>query len=308
MKKDIVMYVSKCLTCSKVKAEHQKSSGLLQQPEIPEWKWENITMDFVNKLPRTRSGHNSIWVIVDRLTKSAHFVAKALGTQLDLSTAYHPETDGQTLETRLDLSTAYHPKIDGQSEPTIQTLKDMLRACAMDFGRNWDTHLLLVEFSYNNIYYSSIKCAPFEALYGRKCRTPIAWIEVGEGKLLGPEPLEFSVGDKVLLKVLTRKGVVRFSKRSKLSSRYVGPFKIAERIGPVAYWLRLPQELVEVHDTFHVLNLKKCLADINLHVPLDEVKVDDKLQFVEEPIEILDHRVKKLKRGWIPIVKVRWNS
>nr|GEW62509.1 putative reverse transcriptase domain-containing protein [Tanacetum cinerariifolium] len=113
------------------------------------------------------------------------------------------------------------------------------------------------------------------------------------------EPLEFSVGDKVLLKVSTKKGVIE---------RYVGPFKIVERIGPVAYRLRLSQKLVGIHDTFHVSNLKKCLADVNLHVSLDEVKVDDKLQFVEEPIEILDRRVKKLKRGWIPIVKVRWNS
>nr|GEU32197.1 reverse transcriptase domain-containing protein [Tanacetum cinerariifolium] len=165
---------------------------------------------------------------------------------------------------------------------------------------------------------------------------PIAWTEVGEGKLLGPEivqettdkivqikerlkvvrdrqksyadkrrkPLEFSVGDKLLLKVSPRKGVVCFGKRSKLSLRYVGPFDIVERIGPVAYRLRLPQELVGVHDTFHVSNLKKCLADVNLHIPLDEVKVDDKLHFVEEPIEILDRGVKKIKRRWIPIVKV----
>nr|GEZ59560.1 putative reverse transcriptase domain, ribonuclease H-like domain, aspartic peptidase domain protein [Tanacetum cinerariifolium] len=216
---------------------------------------------------------------------------KALGTQLDLSTAYHLETDGQ-------------------SERTIQTLEDMLRACTMDFARNWDTRLPLVEFSYNNSYHSSIKCAPFEALYGRKCRTPIAWTEVGEGKLLGPKivqettdkivqikerlkvardrqksyadkqrkPLEFSVGDKVLLKVSPRKGVIRFGKKSKLSSRYVGPFEIVERIDPVAYRLRLPKELEGVHDTFHVSNLKKCPADVNLHVPLDEVKLDDKLR------------------------------
>nr|GEY88537.1 putative reverse transcriptase domain-containing protein [Tanacetum cinerariifolium] len=170
-----------------------------------------------------------------------------------------------------------------KSECTIQTLKDMLRACAMDFGGNWDTHLPLVGFSYNNSYHSSIKCAPFEALY------------------------EFSVDDKVLLKVSPRKGVVRFGKRSKLSSRYVGPFEIVERVGPVAYRLRLPQKLVGVHNTFHVSNLKKCLADVNLHVPLEEVKVDDKLHFVEEPIEILDRGVKKLKRRWIPIVKLRWN-
>ncbi|GJS53964.1 retrotransposon protein, putative, ty3-gypsy subclass [Tanacetum coccineum] len=307
MKKDIATYVSKCLTCSKVKAEHQKPSGLLQQPEIPEWKWENITMDFISKLPRTSSGHDSIW--------------KALGTRLDLSTTYHPETDGQ-------------------SERTIQTLEDMLRACAIDFGGNWDTHLPLVEFSYNNSYHSSVKCSPFEALYGRKCRTPIAWAKVGESKLFGPEivqettdkivqikerlkavrdrqksyadnrqkPLEFSVGDKVLLKVSPRKSVVRFGKRSKLSPRYVGPFEIVERVGLVAYRLRLPQELVGVHDTFHVSNLKKCLADVTLHVPLEEVKINDKLHFVKEPMEIMDREVKKLKKRRIPIVKVRWNS
>nr|GFB69577.1 putative reverse transcriptase domain-containing protein [Tanacetum cinerariifolium] len=205
----------------------------------------------------------------------------------------------------------------------------------MDFGGNWDTHLPLVEFSYNNSYHSSIKCAPIEALYGRRYRTPITWTQVGEGKLLGPEivqestdkivqikerlkvardrqksyaekrrkPLEFSVSDKVLLKVSPRKGVVRFGKRNKLSSRYVGPFEIVERIGLVAYRLCLPQELVGVHDMFHVSNLKKCMADDNLHVSLDEVQVDDKLHFVEEPIGILDRGVKKLKRRWIPIVK-----
>nr|GEY39904.1 putative reverse transcriptase domain-containing protein [Tanacetum cinerariifolium] len=314
MKKDIAMY-----------------------PEIPEWKWEKITMDFINKLPRTRSGHDLIWVIVDRLTKSAHFLAVREEYKTEkLARLYINEIIARhALGTRLDLSTAYHLETDDQSERTIQTLEDMLRACAMDFGGNWDTHLPLVEFSYNNSYHSSIKCAPFEALYGRRCRTPIAWTEVGEGKLLGPEivqettdkivqikerlkvardrlksyannrqkPLEFSVGDKVLLKVSPRKGVVRFGKKSKLSPRYVGPFEIVERIGPVAYRLRLPQELVGVHDTFHVSNLKKCLADVNLHVPLEEVKVDDKLHFVKEPIEILDRGVKKLKRRWIPIEK-----
>ncbi|GKD68878.1 putative reverse transcriptase domain-containing protein [Tanacetum coccineum] len=216
----------------------------------------------------------------------------------------------------------------------------MLSSCAIDFGGNWDTHLLLVEFSYKNSYHASVKCAPFEALYGRKCRTLIAWAEVGESQLIRPEivketadkivqikeqlktardrqksyadhrrkPLEFSVGDKVLLKVSPWKGVVRFDKTSKLSPRYVGPFEVVERVSPVAYHLHLPQELVGIHDTFHVSNLKKCLADVNLHVPLEEIKIDDKLRFVEEPIEIMDREVKKLKRSWIPIVKVHWNS
>nr|GEV23962.1 putative reverse transcriptase domain-containing protein [Tanacetum cinerariifolium] len=198
MKKDIAMYVSKCLTCSKVKAEHQKPSGLLQQPEIPEWKWENITMDFINKLPRTHSGHDSIWVIVDLLTKSKHFLAireyyktkKLARLYINEIIARHgvpvsiiSDPDGyftsrfskslqKALGTWLDLSTACHPETDGQSERTIQTLEDILRAYAMDFGRNWDTHLPLVEFSYNNSYHSSIKCAPFEALYGYRLRLP----------------------------------------------------------------------------------------------------------------------------------------
>ncbi|GJV71551.1 putative reverse transcriptase domain-containing protein [Tanacetum coccineum] len=212
----------------------------------------------------------------------------------------------KALRTRLDLSIAYHPETDSQSERTIQTLKDMLRACVIDFGGNWDTHLPLVEFPYNNSYYSSMKCAPFEALYGRRLKA--ARDRQKSYADNRRKPLEFSVGDKVLLKVSPRKGVVHFGKRSKLSPRYVGPFEIVERVGPVAYRLRLPQELVGVHDTFHVSNLKKCLADVTLHVPLEEVKIDDKLHFVEEPMEIMDREVKKLKKRRIPIVKVRWNS
>nr|GFB61272.1 putative reverse transcriptase domain-containing protein [Tanacetum cinerariifolium] len=175
-----------------------------------------------------------------------------------------------------------------------------------------DTHLPLVEFSYNNSYHSSIKCAPFKALYGRKCRTPIFWTEAGEGKLLGPEIVQETT-DKIV-QIKKRLKVARDRQKSYADNRRkplefsVGAFEIVERIGPVAYRLRLPKELVGVHDTFHVSNLKKCLADVNFHVPLDEVNVDDKLSFVEEPIEILDREVKKLKRRWIPIVKVRWNS
>nr|GEY93453.1 putative reverse transcriptase domain-containing protein [Tanacetum cinerariifolium] len=141
---------------------------------------------------------------------------------------------------------------------------------------------------------------PSQNRWPKRCRTPIAWTEVGEGKLLGPEIVQETTDKIVQIKERL--------KRSKLSPRYVGPFEIIERIGPVAYRLRLPQELVGVHETFHVSNVKKCLADVNLHVPLGEVKVDNKLHFVEEPIEILNHEVKRLKRRWIPIVKVCWNS
>nr|GEW55958.1 putative reverse transcriptase domain-containing protein [Tanacetum cinerariifolium] len=189
MKADIATYVSKCLTCLKVKAERQKSSGLLVQHEIPQWKWDNITMDFVTKLPKIQSGNDTIWVVVDRLTKSAYFLPMKKTDPMDkLARLYLKEVAFQkAMGTRLDMSTAYHPETDGQSERTIQTLEDMLRACVIDFGNGWERHLLLVEFSYNNSYHASIKAALFEALYGRKCQSPVCWAEVGDAQLTGPE-------------------------------------------------------------------------------------------------------------------------
>ncbi|GJU02361.1 putative reverse transcriptase domain-containing protein [Tanacetum coccineum] len=349
-----------------VKAEHQRPSGLLVQPKIPEWKWDNITMYFVTKLPKTSQGYNTIWVIVDRLTKSAIFIPmretdpmdklarmylKEVVTRHGMPVSIICDRDSRfasnfwrslqnALGTNLDMSTAYHPQTDGQSERTIQTLEDMLCACAIDFGKGWVNHLPLVEFSYNNSYHASIKAAPFEALYGWKCRSPVCWTEVGEAQILGPEliqettekiiqikqrmqaardrqksyadlkrkPMEFQVGDKVMLKVSPWKGVVRFGKRGKLNPRYVGPFKVLEKVGEVAYKLELPEELSRVHNTFHVSNLKKCHADEPLAVPLDGLHLDDKLHFVEEPLEIVGREVKQLKRSRIPLVKVRWNS
>ncbi|GJU88130.1 putative reverse transcriptase domain-containing protein [Tanacetum coccineum] len=339
MKADIATYVNKCLTCAKVKAEHQRPSGLLVQPKIPEWKWDNITMDFVTKLPKTSQGYDTIWVIVDRLTKSAIFTPMRETDPLDkLARMYLKEVVTRhgipvsiicdrdprfasnfwrslqsALGTNLDMSTAYHPQIDGQSERTIQTLEDMLRACAIDFGKGWVNHLPLVEFSYNNRYHASIKAAPFEVLYGRKCRSPVCWTEVGEAQILSPEliqettkkiiqikqriqaahdrqksyadlkrkPMEFQVGVKVMLK-----GVV------------------LERVGEVAYKLELPEELSRVHNPFHVSNLEKCHADEPLAVLLDGLNLDDKLHFVEEPVEIVGREVKRLKRSRIPLVKV----
>ncbi|KAF5808044.1 putative nucleotidyltransferase, Ribonuclease H [Helianthus annuus] len=366
MKKDIALYISKCLTCLKVKAEHQHPSGLLEQPEIPVWKWENIAMDIITKLPRTKKGHDAIWVVVDRLTKSAHFLPIHEGFSAErLAKIYVDEivsrngvplniisdrdarfssrflrTMQSAMGTQLNLSTTYHPQTDGQTERTIQTLEDMLRACVIDFGGSWDSHLPLIEFSYNNSYHSSINMPPFEALYGRKCRSPVCWNEIGEAQLTGPDlilettdkvkkvrdnlqtarsrqksyadrrrkPLEFQVGDRVLLTISPWKGVIRFGKKGKLAPRYVGPFKIVERIGKVAYRLELPPKLGNVHPTFHVSNLKKCLADENLHIPLDEIRVDKTLHFVEKPVEILDREVKWLKHKRIPLVKVRWES
>ncbi|GJV42385.1 putative reverse transcriptase domain-containing protein [Tanacetum coccineum] len=366
MKADIATYVSKCLTCARVKAEHQRPSGLLVQPEIPEWKWDNITMDFITKLPRSSQGFDTIWVIVDRLTKSAHFLPirendpldKLARLYLNRIVARHGipasiicDRDGRftsnfwrsfqkALGTDICMSTAYHPETDGQSERTIQTLEDMLRACVIDFGKGWVKHLPLAEFSYNNSYHASIKAAPYEALYGRKCRSPVCWAEVGEAQLTGPEliqettekvvlikqrmqaaqdrqksyadrkrkPMEFKVGDRVMLKVSPWKGVVRFGKRGKLNPRYVGPFKVLAKVGKVAYKLELPQELSRVHHTFHVSNLKKCYSDEPLVMPLKGVHIDDTLQFVEEPVEILEREIKRLKRSRIPLIKVRWNS
>ncbi|GJR68749.1 putative reverse transcriptase domain-containing protein [Tanacetum coccineum] len=348
------------------KAEHQRPSGLLVQPEIPQWKWDNITMDFVTKLPKSSQGYDTIWVIVDRLTKSAIFTPmretdsteklarmyiKEVVTRHGIPVSIICDRDPRfssnfwkslqrALGTSLDMSTAYHPETDRQSERTIQTLEDMLRACVIDFGNGWVKHLPLVEFSYNNSYHASIKAAPFEALYGQKCRSPVCWAEVGEVQLTGPDlvqettekviqikqriqaardrqksyadlkrkPMEFQVGDIVMLKVSPWKGVVRFGKRGKLNPRYVGPFKVLEKVGSVAYKLELPQELSRVHNTFHVSNLKKCYSDEPLAVPLEGLHIDDKLQFVEEPVEIMDREVKRLKQSRIPIVKVRWNS
>ncbi|GJU16558.1 putative reverse transcriptase domain-containing protein [Tanacetum coccineum] len=278
MKANIATYVSKCLACAKAKAEHQRPSGLLIQPDIPQWKWDNITMDFVTKLPNSSQGYDTIWVIVDRLTKFAIFVPMR-------------ETDSMDKFARMYLK------------------EDMLRACSIDFGKGWVNHFPLVEFSYNNSYHASIKAAPFEALYGRKCRSPICWAEVEEVQLTGPDlvqettekiiqikqrmqaardrqksyadlkrkPMEFQVGDKVMLKVSPWKGVVRFGKRGKLNPRYVVPFKVLEKVGSIAYKLELPEELGRVHNTFHVSNLKKCHANEPLAVPLDGLHFDDKL-------------------------------
>ncbi|GJV70751.1 putative reverse transcriptase domain-containing protein [Tanacetum coccineum] len=269
---------SRCLTCSKIKAEHQKPLGFLQQPEIPEWKWEKITMDFVIKLPKSSNGELAKIYTIEACSR-------------------HRCADVNLLQTVMYRSI----------HVTLMT--------SFSESAGWDTHLPLIEFSYNNSYHTSIKCAPFEALYGRKCRSPVIWTEVGRVQSHQKsyadkrrKPLEFKVGDRVLLKVSPWKGVVRFGKKGKLAPRYVGSFEIVECVGPVDYRLKLPQELSCVHDTFHVSNLKKCLADPNVQVPLDEIEIDENLRFVEEPIESVERDVKKLKRRRITLVKVHWNS
>ncbi|GJS18869.1 putative reverse transcriptase domain-containing protein [Tanacetum coccineum] len=245
------------------------------------WKWDNITMDFITKLPRTSSGYDTIWVIVDRLTKSAHFLPMRENDFMDKLAKLSFQ---KALGTRLDMSTAYHPQTDGQSE---RTNSDTRRYVA----RLRNRHLLLIEFSYNNNYHTSIKAALFEALYGRKCRSPVCWVEQRIQAArdrqksytdVRHKPLEFQVGDRVMLKKKWGK--------------------------TVTYRLKLPQQLSRVHSTFHLSNLKKCLSDEPLAIPLDEIHIDDKLYFVEEPVAIMDREVKRLKQSRIPIIKVRWNS
>ena len=238
--------------------------------------------------------------------------------------------------TRLHFSTAFHPQTDGQLERTIQTLEDMLRACVIEFKGSWDTHLSLIEFAYNNSYQSSIGMAPFEALYGRKCRTPVCWDEVGERKLIGPEliqitldkiqivrdrlkiardrqksyadkrrrDLQFNVGDRVFLKVSPWKGVLGFGRRGKLRPRYIGPYEIIARVGPVAYRLDLPLELSKVHNVFHVSMLCKYIPDPS-HVLRDQpMELKDNLTYKEQPMQIVDRREQILRNMVIPLVKV----
>nr|GEU51329.1 putative reverse transcriptase domain-containing protein [Tanacetum cinerariifolium] len=261
--------------------------------------WKRITMDFVTKLPKTLNGHDTIWVIIDRLTKSAHFIpTRATDSMETLTRLYIKEIVSRhgmpisiisnrdshfisrcwkslqnALGTQLYMSITYHPKIDGQSKRTIKTLEDMLQACVIDFGKGWEKHLPLVEFSYNNSYHASIKAAPFEALYGRKCRSPVCWAKVGDVQLTGPDIIH------------------------ETTKKY-----------PVAYTLELPEELSNVYSTFHVSNIKKCLSDESLIIPIKELQLDDKLNFVEELVEIMDQEIKKLRQSHIPIVKVQWNS
>ncbi|GJT46011.1 putative reverse transcriptase domain-containing protein [Tanacetum coccineum] len=274
MKAKIATYVSKCLTYAK-----------------------------------TATGQDIIWVIVDRLAKFAHFLPMREDDSMEkLTRQYLKEVvlrhgvpvsiifdhDGKftshfwkslnkALGTRLDMSTTYHPQTDGQSERTIQTLEDMLRACVLDFGKGWDKHLPLVEFSYNNSYHTSIKVSPFEALYGRKCRSPIYWAEVGDSQLTGPEIIYKTTKKIVRIKSRIQATYDRQKSYADLNPRYIGPFKIIAKVRTVAYRLELLEKLSRVH-------------------------IDDKPYFIEEPVEIMDREVKRLKQSRIPIVKVRWNS
>ncbi|GKD35681.1 putative reverse transcriptase domain-containing protein [Tanacetum coccineum] len=256
MKAEIATYVSKCLTCAKVKAEYQKPSGLLIQHVIPVWRWENITMDFITKLPKTSTGQDTIWVIVDRLTKSAHLL---------------PMRENDSME-----------------KLTRQYLKEVVTS-----------------------YLTSIKAAPFEEFYGRKCRSPVCWAEVGDAQLTGPEIVHETTKKIIQIKKCiqdARDRLKSYSDRRRKPLEFQVGVKVLAKVGTVAYRLELPDQLSRVYSTFHVSNLKKCLSDKPLAIPLDEIQIKDKLNFIEEPVKIMDQEVKRLKQSHIPIVKVCWNS
>ncbi|CAN6712621.1 unnamed protein product [Malus baccata var. baccata] len=321
-------------------------------------------MDFVYKLPHTHNGYDSIWVIVDRLTKSAHFIpmrekyslsrlaklflskiVKYHGVPVNIILDRDPRFTSkfwvafqEALSMRLLYSTAYHPQTNGQSERTIQTLEDMLRSSVLQFGDSWHDCLVLIEFAYNNSYHSSIGMAPFEALYWKSCRTPLCWSEVGERVLVGPEIVDettqnvqviksnlkaaqdrqkslvdkhatdrkYNVGDWVFLKLSPWKGVVQFGKKGKLSPRYIGPYMITERVGEVAYRLELPSKLSKVHNVFHVSMLHHYVADPSHVIPPQPLEINLNLTYDEEPMTLLDWKDKELRNKTVRLVKVLW--
>jgi hypothetical protein len=365
LKRDVAAHVAMCDVCQRVKAEHQRPAGLLHPLKIPEWKWEEIGMDFIVGLPRTSAGYDSIWVIVDRLTKVAHFIPvkttysgaklaelymarivclhgvpkKIVSDRGSQFTSRYWKKLHKSLDTRLNFSSAYHPQTNGQTERTNQVLEDMLRACALQHGGSWDKSLPYAEFSYNNSYQASLKMSPFEALYGRKCRTPLYWDQTGERQLFGPEIiqeaeeqvqqirenlrtaqsrqksyadtrrklLEFKEGDYVYLKVSPLRGMRRFKVKGKLSPRFIGPFLILKRVEEVAYQLELPDHLADVHDVFHVSQLKKCLRVPEEQLPMGDLSVQGDLTYAEYPIKILDTLTRVTKNKVIKMCKVQWS-
>ncbi|KAL4018270.1 hypothetical protein IC575_021861 [Cucumis melo] len=315
MKREVAEFVSRCLVCQQVKAPRQKPAGLLQPLSIPEWKWENVSMDFITGLPRTLRGFTMIWVVVDRLTKSAHFVP------------------GKSTYTASKWAQLYMSEIVRLHGVPVSIVSDRDARFTSKFWKGLQTAM-------GTSYQATIGMAPFEALYGKCCRSPVCWGEVGEQRLMGPElvqstneaiqkirsrmhtaqsrqksyadvrrkDLEFEVGDKVFLKVAPMRGVLRFERRGKLSPRFVGPFEILERIGSVAYRLALLPSLSTVQDVFHVSMLRKYVPDPSHVVDYEPLEIDENLSYVEQPIEVLAREVKTLRNKEIPLVKVLWRN
>ena len=365
MKRDIAQYVAYCLVCQQVKAQHQRPVGSLQPLAILEWKWEHITMDFETGL-RTLGGNNAIWVIVDRLTKSTHFLPMKVNFSMDrLASLYVKEivrmhgvlvsivcdrdprftsrfwhSLQKALGTKLSFSIAFHLQTNVQSKRVIQVLEDLLRACALDLKGNWDDYFPLVEFSYNNSFQASIGMAPFKGLYGRRCRSPVCWDDVGESKLLGPElvqltvekialikeslkiaqrrqksyannckrDLEFEVGNHVFLKVFPMKYVMRFRRKGKLSPRLLGPFEILERVGTLAYKVVLPPGLSKIHNVFYASTLRKYVFDPSHVVELEPIWIYEDLAYEEVSVQLVDVMDKVLRHAIVKLVKVQWSN
>ncbi|WVZ89653.1 LOW QUALITY PROTEIN: hypothetical protein U9M48_036032 [Paspalum notatum var. saurae] len=365
MKREIAKYVSDCDVCQRVKVDHLKPAGMLRPLALLAWKWEDIHMDFIVGLPHTQKGYDSIWVIIDRFTKSAHFIpVKNRYNAQNYAEIYisrivslHgvPQTITsdrgslfvsrfwEQLQTALGTtsihSSEYHPQTSGQVERVNQILEDMVRACALTYSTKWDECLPLAEFAYNKSYQKSLEMAPFEALYGRRCRTPLNWSEPGEQVTFGPDlvtqaeeqvkliynnlkraqskqksysnkrrrPLVFEVGDHVYLRVSPMRRVHRFGVKGKLAPRYIGPFKITEQRGPVAYRLELPPHLAAVHDVFHVSQLKKCLRVPGEAVDTSQIQIEPDLTYEEHPIKILDQK-QRTRRRTINFYKVQWSN
>jgi hypothetical protein len=366
MKREAACYVSECDTCRKVKADYMKPRGLLQPLSVLEWKWDDISMDFIVGLPLTACKFDSIWVIVDRLSKSAHFIpvhthydarkyaeiyiARVLclhGVPMTIIfdrgsqfvTRFWEQLHA-SLGTHLIHSSAYHLQTDGQTERVNQILEYMLIAYVLEHQESWDQNLPWAEFSYNNSYQGSLKMAPFEVLYGHRCRTPLNWIEPGEKVIFGPDlveeaeetihriqdnlkavksrqetyankrhrPLEFEVGNHVYLRVSPMKGVKRFGVKVKLTSRYIGPFPILEKCGTVAYKLDLPPSLAGVHDIFHVSQLKKCLkAPVDIVLP-EVTSLEADLPYLEHPIKVFDQMDRVTRCKTIKFFKIQWSN
>ena len=365
MKREIAQFVNECDVCRRVKAEHQRPAGLLQPLAIPEWKFDHIEMDFVTGFPKSKRGNDAIFVVIDKLSKVAHFLPiKESITAAQLAELYTSrivslhgipqlissdrgsiftskfwDSFQKAMGTNIHFSTAFHPQTSGQVERVNQILEDMLRACVISFGMKWEDCLPYAKFSYNNSFQASSGKAPFEILYGRKCRTPLNWSETGERQLLGNDliteaeemckvirdnlkaaqsrqksyydskhrDLAFEIGDHVYLRVSPMKGTRRFGIKGKLAPRYVGPFKIIGKRGDLAYQLELPSNFANVHDVFHVSQLRKCFKTPERTINFEEIDLQEDLSYHEHPVAILEETERKTRNKSIKFLKVKWS-
>ncbi|PSR88443.1 Transposon Tf2-6 polyprotein [Actinidia chinensis var. chinensis] len=308
MKKDITEFVARCLTCQQVKTEHQKPAGLLQPLPIPQWKCEHIT-DFVVGLPKTATGFDSIWVIVDRLTISAHFLPVKVTFSLDKYAKLYVNEIVRLHGAPVSIVSDRDPRFTSRFWPNLQ--QAMGTILKFNFKGNWNDYIALMEFAYNNSYQTNIGMAPFEVLYGRKCRTPVYWTKVGERQLLGVEMIQDTI--EKIKTVHKHLKVVQSRQKSYADNRrweleFEIPYAIMERVGTSAYRLELLPEISKLHNVFHVSMLRKYITDPSHVLVQQPIELKDDLSYVEEPIQILDRREKVLRNKVIPSVKVLWRS